>query len=247
MNPKNEEAARELNSEAASVRPAGDGRSLLLDLGADGERGDAPAVPGPDADLGERVQYIADSADYSASVLEQAVTTITRQSERIAELERALEPFAKAIQQRDDQARRDGYELCGDSRVLSIMFTAGDFRRARAALASAQTGTGPTVIDEIAAERRRQIEAEGWTPEYDDEHSFGEMAIAAACYAHPGIPLKDRLANVPKMWPWRRECWKPKDRRRDLIRAAALLVAEIERLDRASAQTGTATTGAGHD
>jgi hypothetical protein len=45
MTPENEEATRELNSEAASVRPAGDGRSLLLDLGAGGERGYAPAVP----------------------------------------------------------------------------------------------------------------------------------------------------------------------------------------------------------
>jgi hypothetical protein len=26
--------------------------------------------------------------------------------------------------------------------------------------------------------------------------------------------------------------WKPKDRRRDLVRAAALIIAEIERLDR---------------
>jgi len=32
---------------------------------------------------------------------------------------------------------------------------------------------------------------------------------------------------------WAREWWKPKDRRRDLIRAAALIVAEIERLDHA--------------
>lgn len=28
-----------------------------------------------------------------------------------------------------------------------------------------------TVIDEIAAERRRQIEVEGWTPEHDDQHA----------------------------------------------------------------------------
>ena len=31
---------------------------------------------------------------------------------------------------------------------------------------------------------------------------------------------------------WDSEWWKPKDRRRDLIRAGALIVAEIERLDR---------------
>jgi hypothetical protein len=36
------------------------------------------------------------------------------------------------------------------------------------------------------------------------------------------------------LWPWHDDWWKPKDRRRDLIRAAALIVAEIERLDRAA-------------
>lgn len=40
-----------------------------------------------------------------------------------------------------------------------------------------------TVLEEIAAERQRQIEVEGWTPNHDDEHDRGEMANAAACYA----------------------------------------------------------------
>lgn len=37
----------------------------------------------------------------------------------------------------------------------------------------------------IAAERRRQIEQEGWTPEHDDQHSGGELATAGAVYATP--------------------------------------------------------------
>lgn len=36
---------------------------------------------------------------------------------------------------------------------------------------------------DVLAERRRQIEAEGWTPEHDDEHSNGELSDAAGCYA----------------------------------------------------------------
>lgn len=39
-----------------------------------------------------------------------------------------------------------------------------------------------SAIDEIAAERRRQIAVEGWTPEHDDGHADGEIAEAAACY-----------------------------------------------------------------
>lgn len=81
-----------------------------------------------------------------------------------------------------------------------------------------------SIIAEIAAERRRQVEAEGWTPEHDDGHGRGEMADAAACYASPGA--------FSFFWPWDEIWWKPTTRRRDLIKAAALIVAEIERLDR---------------
>ena len=96
-----------------------------------------------------------------------------------------------------------------------------------------------SVIEEIAAERRRQIEAEGWTPEHDDTHRFGEMARAAAFYAlHAGWSQHPRATGWPTFppgsWPFEDEWWKPKDPRRDLVRAAALIVAEIERLDRAA-------------
>ena len=90
------------------------------------------------------------------------------------------------------------------------------------------------VVAEIAAERLRQISQEGWTPEHDDEHSCGELAAAAACYAYPapwGVN-PSALKYPPKPWPWNVEWWKPRDRRRNLVRAAALIVAEIERLDR---------------
>lgn len=98
-----------------------------------------------------------------------------------------------------------------------------------------------TVLGEIAEERWRQQEAEGWTPEHDDQHAKGELAAAAAAYAFEAS-LSDHIRDkdwsngeTPACWPWSREWWKPKDRRRDLIRAAALLVAEVERLDRLSA------------
>ncbi len=96
------------------------------------------------------------------------------------------------------------------------------------------------VIAEIEAERSRQIEIEGWTTEHDDEHSKGEMAKAAGCYAigsatvgwnSPGIGRHDEFRRA---WPWAAKWWKPKDRRSDLIRAGALIVAEIERRDRAA-------------
>ena len=89
---------------------------------------------------------------------------------------------------------------------------------------------------DVLAERRRQVEAEGWTPEHDDRHFNGEMAVAAACYADPVTGYLDPRISVPRRWPWLRSWWKPKDRRSNLVRAAALLLAEIERIDRAAAR-----------
>lgn len=98
-------------------------------------------------------------------------------------------------------------------------------------------------IDLIAAERQRQIEAEGWTPKHDDEYCNGELAEAAACYAHPNRPMVPDTNGidppVPCDWPWDPEWWKPKDRVRDLVRAGALIAAEIDRLQREDARRET--------
>lgn len=99
-------------------------------------------------------------------------------------------------------------------------------------------------IEDIAAERQRQIEAEGWTAEHDDKHDSGELAEAAACYARgsTGINYIERLGmrghvqSRRVVWPWDLSWWKPTDRRRDLVKAGALIVAEIDRLDRAAAK-----------
>lgn len=82
---------------------------------------------------------------------------------------------------------------------------------------------------DVLAERRRQIEAEGC------EHSAGEMAKAAACYALVSAGFNpDATITV---WPWHRRWWKPSDKRCNLVKAAALILAEIERLDRARGET----------
>jgi NTP pyrophosphatase (non-canonical NTP hydrolase) len=89
-----------------------------------------------------------------------------------------------------------------------------------------------TALADIATERQRQREVEGWTPAHDDGHDTGEMAGAAACYALSTIKhwAKDQVIKL--IWPWADEWWKPKDARRNLVKAGALIVAEIERLDR---------------
>ncbi|HBO5047556.1 hypothetical protein [Pseudomonas aeruginosa] len=115
---------------------------------------------------------------------------------------------------------------------------------------AAQAGQMPQAWLDVQAERRRQIEAEGWTPEHDDEHADGQMAQAAGCYAlHAGgigTDWPDGLQNGAALfWPWYKDSWKPTTPRRDLVKACALALAEIERLDRAgisqSPQPGATT------
>lgn len=84
----------------------------------------------------------------------------------------------------------------------------------------------------VIAERFRQIEAEGWSTAHDDEHEPGEMAEAGAAYAQcAGVAAEDNRTPPPS-WPWSPEWWKPRDFRRDLVRAGALIIAEGERHDR---------------
>jgi len=101
---------------------------------------------------------------------------------------------------------------------------------------------------DVLKERQRQVSDEGWTAQHDDQHRGGEMAKAAACYAQcAGIGIASaaglethyefvaeysRAGCPAPLWPWEARWWKPKTPRRDLVRAAALIVAEIERLDR---------------
>ena len=93
-------------------------------------------------------------------------------------------------------------------------------------------------IEEVYAERRRQVDTEGWTPEHDDEHDTGEMAAAAAAYSFEAFTKTSQRYFAHEaigFWPWSVSWWKPSTPRRDLIKAAALIIAEIERIDRAEA------------
>lgn len=87
----------------------------------------------------------------------------------------------------------------------------------------------------IRAERLRQISAEGWTAEHDDEHSAGELTKAGLCYIVHGLHRRepDELPN-PNWWPWGSAWWKPSpDPVRNLVKGGALVAAEVDRLKRA--------------
>ena len=98
-----------------------------------------------------------------------------------------------------------------------------------------------TGIELIAEERRRQIEQEGWTPEHDDQHEDGELSQVGAEYS--AIAAKqvslgfspNNIKKIPAGWPWARKWWKPSpDPIRNLVKAGALIAAEIDRLQRSN-------------
>ncbi|MEK2608470.1 hypothetical protein WLF18_05055 [Pseudomonas shirazensis] len=92
---------------------------------------------------------------------------------------------------------------------------------------------------DVLAERARQIEAESYTPERDDQYTSGQLADAASTYAwwarSWNLPYAE-CTHAPTMWPWAPETWKPQPQRQMLIKAGALILAEIERLDRQKAR-----------
>lgn len=102
-------------------------------------------------------------------------------------------------------------------------------------------------IDLVTAERRRQVEKEGWTEGHDLQHDDDDLELAAACYAlperkRPKIQCSSQRGGFSsrgdahweqvEYWPWDPEWWKPtpKNRIRELVKAGALIVAAIDRL-----------------
>jgi len=90
---------------------------------------------------------------------------------------------------------------------------------------------------DVLVERQRQVDVEGWTADHDDTHASGELATAAACYA---LASYGHPRRVEAFWPFEQDWFRPSSRRRNLVKAAALILAEIERLDRAARATAEA-------
>jgi hypothetical protein len=111
-------------------------------------------------------------------------------------------------------------------------------------------------MSDVLAERVGQVEREGYSPAHDDQHPNGELALAGALYASP-IPLVELVDTVMGQLP--RDPWPFFDyercgqdnqgnpiyrevpscdnrakhsRRRRLVIGAAMIIADIERLDR---------------
>ncbi|HGM8103381.1 hypothetical protein [Pseudomonas aeruginosa] len=216
-----EEALRKLR--AVLCDPVG---NVVID-GSDGDREEVQRALGMLAAAPTQAQH---------SVPEKVRTLLSRAQCEIEHLAECLENVC------EDEEDFDVREDVADGRVV-----AADIAHM---LAAAPDKEVPQAWLDVQAERRRQVEAEGWTPEHDDEHADGQMAQAAGCYAlHAGGIGTDwpdgRQNGSALFWPWDKDSWKPTTPRRDLVKACALALAEIERLDRAgisqSPQPGATT------
>ncbi|MGX7981033.1 ead/Ea22-like family protein, partial [Klebsiella pneumoniae] len=149
---------------------------------------------------------------------------INQQQDRIDQLEKGHQEAAKQINSWRRMAKQNIAEREKDIAELDA---------ARQRIAELESRTVTAAAAAVLAERKRQVAAEGWTPGHDDEYEHGELADAAGCYALSS-ELFDCAGEPPRPWPWPDEWWKPTNRRRDLVKAGALILAEIERLDRAA-------------
>lgn len=84
----------------------------------------------------------------------------------------------------------------------------------------------------IARQRMKQVLTKGYDAAHDDEHDRGELALAAACYALAVTDCTDQSLIYATIWPFEQRFWKPKGKRHNLEVAAALIVAELARLQR---------------
>lgn len=101
-------------------------------------------------------------------------------------------------------------------------------------------------INDVLAERERQKNIKGYSTDHDDAYEQNELVRAASGYVDHVVgrswvfedfgPEAYQDDDAPEFWPWADGFWNPKSPREDLVRATAILIAEIERLDRKEAK-----------
>ena len=80
-------------------------------------------------------------------------------------------------------------------------------------------------LEKIKEEREKQIIKNGYKPEHDDQHTDGSIADAAAHYAS---------YSKSELYPWDKQydSKEKHSRKQQLVIAGAMIVAELERLER---------------
>lgn len=99
----------------------------------------------------------------------------------------------------------------------------------------------------IVDERVRQQLNEGFTVEADQQYTNRQLAVAAGCYLADPADGRVRLrGHLPHAWPWPIGWWKPGTYKQNLVKAGALIAAELDRL-LALEDSNTATQQLAHE
>lgn len=155
------------------------------------------------------------------------------------EIKQTLQQDADALLKRLQQSRKNGTGVTLGVSDVGVLCEEIDSLKAQL------TEYTKAALD-VLGERNRQIEQEHYSIEHDDSYQNNELPRAAASYVNNVVsrgwvfnsaygPKAYQSEEVPDFWPWSDEHWKPKNPRRDLVKAAALIIAEIDRMDRSSA------------
>ncbi|HEJ5527357.1 TPA: hypothetical protein SL711_002929 [Pseudomonas aeruginosa] len=170
----------------------------------------------------DRLLALDDDVDAQAqhSVPEKVRTLLSRAQCEIEHLAECLENVC------EDEEDFDVREDVADGRVV-----AADIAHM---LAAAPGKEVPQAWLDVQAERKRQVEVDGYHGFRDSHYINYELSKAARAYIvvswhalSGGLPCKQ-----PESWPWMAG-FKWSDGRTMLVKACALTLAEIERLDRA--------------
>lgn len=183
--------------------------------------------------LGRILQALAENPDGASSddLLSKASDALAHSLSRQFELVRAdIAHVARLTTQKEDDDE-------GDSEEIAML--QGEIGRLRTEINSHREGViGATTAGlDVLGERARQRRMEGYDDAHDDKHDDFALSSAAIAYLMDarlrGTTGHGFAENPPPDWPWEVTDWKTKKVRQSLVVAAALIIAEIERLDRA--------------
>lgn len=191
------------------------------------------------------------TTDQEAALMSDATAALIEADFHIAQLHTLLSDAAEALSRVVDE-RSTSYRA-GNGRQVSIQSDDGErcdiihsdittdcegvrdrivaqiphLEKGRAENTCASVVT-KAVVD-CLAERHGQQTREGFSLAHDDQHTQNELPKAAISY----LLAVTRSFKALDWWPWDRKWFKPGTDRRNLVKAVALLLAEIERIDRA--------------
>ncbi|WP_205578266.1 hypothetical protein [Pseudomonas aeruginosa] len=180
--------------------------------------------------------YIELSAKIAAQ-RDAALARVAEHEAKLAELERQEPVSTERLPMHIAYARAKREVFLGSGQEDVFRFALIDLLQESplyaAPVAQAQHSVPRAWLD-VQAERRRQVEVEGYHGFRDSHYINYELSKAARAYIEVswhalsgGLPCKK-----PESWPWMTG-FKWADGRTMLVKAGALILAEIERLDRA--------------